>query len=339
MFLWKFTLREIRNRPGRATLTLLSIVIGVAAMVAVDIGTTTTHLAYQNMYEGMAGRAAFEVVAEDGSFFPEDIVQRIGQVPGVKTAVPSVQKVSILWFKEAKVSLLVMGIDPKQDEAVRDYKLYEGEYFGKDSKPYDALLETGFAHGLGVKVGDEVKLGTTRGGLSGSVKDFRIIGLLSPQGAANFNQGGVIFLPLPAAEYFFAKEGAGYINQVSVVLAGSADEKAVQPKIAGILPAGLTVRSPMARAHFGQGNHAIRRKRPEHGLLADDRSRAVHDLQHLPDERRRAPPAIGRAAGGRRHPPANHADVAARRAGDGLRGHRPRLRCWDWPGPISSPTP
>ena len=221
-------------------------------MVAVDIGTSTTHLAYQNMYEGMAGRAAFEVVAEDGSFFPEDAVQRIEQVPGVKTAVPSVQKVSTLWFKKAMVRLLVMGIEPKKDEAVHDYQLAEGEYFGKNSKPYDALLETGFAQGLGVKIGDEVKLGTTRGGLSGSVKEFRIIGLLSPQGAASFNQGGVIFLPLPAAEHFFAKEGDGFINQVSVVLADSADEKAVQAKIAGILPTGLTVRSPMARAHFAK---------------------------------------------------------------------------------------
>jgi len=35
VILWKFTLREIKSRPGRAMLTLLSIVIGVAAVVAV----------------------------------------------------------------------------------------------------------------------------------------------------------------------------------------------------------------------------------------------------------------------------------------------------------------
>lgn len=252
MILWKFTLREIKNRPGRATLTLLSIVIGVAAMVAVDIGTTTTHQAYQTMYEGMAGRAAFEVVAEDGSFFPDEIVNRVRQVPGVKAATPSVQKVSTLWHKDARVRLLVMGIDLTQDEAVRDYDLQEGKYFSENSKKYDALLETGFARGLGVKIGDKVKLGTSRGGLSGGVKNFRIIGLLSPQGAANFNHGGVIFLPLQTAEHFFAKKGLGHINMASVVLTDTADEKAVQAEIADILPAGLTVRSPMARAHFAR---------------------------------------------------------------------------------------
>ncbi len=63
MIFWKFTLREIKSRPGRATLTLLSIVIGVAAVVAVTLGTMSTNQACQNMYVSLAGRAALEVVA------------------------------------------------------------------------------------------------------------------------------------------------------------------------------------------------------------------------------------------------------------------------------------
>ena len=75
MILWKFTLREVKSRPGRATLTLLSIVIGVAAVVAVTVGTATTHQAYQEMYESVAGRAALEVVADGGGFFDEDVAR------------------------------------------------------------------------------------------------------------------------------------------------------------------------------------------------------------------------------------------------------------------------
>ena len=69
MILAKFIFREVKSRPGRATLTLLSVIIGVAAMVAVAIGTTSTHEAYQTMYESMAGRSALEIISEDGSFF------------------------------------------------------------------------------------------------------------------------------------------------------------------------------------------------------------------------------------------------------------------------------
>lgn len=250
MILGKFILREVRSRPGRATLTLLSIIIGVAAMVAVDIGTTTTHEAYRTMYESMAGKAALEIIAEDGSFFPKELAARVAEMPDVESAIPSAQKISTLWFNGAKVRLLIKGIDPSQEAAAGDYELKQGAYFDENTKKYDALLETGFAEGLGVKVGDTVQLGITRGGLSGSMKDFRIIGMLSPRGAANFSQGGVIFLPLPAAEYFFDKEGQ--VNSISVVLNEDANDKAMETKIAGLLPAGLTVRSPMARAHFAK---------------------------------------------------------------------------------------
>ena len=66
-------------------------------------------------------------------------------------------------YRGSKVGLWAMGIDPARDKAVRDYELEEGGFF---QKKYEALLETGFARGLGVGVGDEIKLGP-RGG-SGS---------------------------------------------------------------------------------------------------------------------------------------------------------------------------
>jgi len=82
MVLWRFTLREIFSRPGRATLTLLSIVIGVAAVVSVTVSTSTTHQAYENMYVSMTGNATFEVVAneeqEDVSpIFDQKIVKQL----------------------------------------------------------------------------------------------------------------------------------------------------------------------------------------------------------------------------------------------------------------------
>ena len=38
MKMWQFSVRQISARPGRAVLTILSIVIGVAAVVAVNHG-------------------------------------------------------------------------------------------------------------------------------------------------------------------------------------------------------------------------------------------------------------------------------------------------------------
>ena len=77
MVLWKFTLRELKNRPGRATLTLLSIVIAVSAIVAVNVSSSTTRRAYEEMYSKLAGRAALEVIAEGGGAYDEGIVAKL----------------------------------------------------------------------------------------------------------------------------------------------------------------------------------------------------------------------------------------------------------------------
>jgi putative ABC transport system permease protein len=140
-----------------------------------------------------------------------------------------------------------MGIDPEQDKSVRDYELEEGAFF---TKKYEALLETGFAHGLGIKIGDEIKLATMRGGLNGSMKAFTVVGFLSPRGVAGFKQGGIIFMPLQTAEYLFSK--TGNVNTTSVVLTEDADDKAVAESLRASLPKGLIVRTPVERSQLSK---------------------------------------------------------------------------------------
>jgi putative ABC transport system permease protein len=243
MILSKFTFREIMSRPGRATLTLLSIVIGVAAVVAVTVGTATTNQAFQEMYASVAGRAAFDVVAAGDASFDEKVLADVEKTPGVKAAVPTVQKRTALRFQKKRVVLSVMGIDPERDKAVRDYDLQDGRFFGKG---HEALLEVGFARGLGVNVGDKVKL-TTSGG---RVVSFTVAGLLMPQGVAGFKQGGIVFIPLHTAQSLFAHPGE--VNNISVVLADGSDEKAAMASLAAALPKGLTVRSPMERTSLSK---------------------------------------------------------------------------------------
>ena len=116
MVLLKFIAREVMSRPGRATLTLLSIVIAVAALVSVNVATDTTSQAYQEMYEKVAGRAALEVVAEGGGLYDDSIVAQLEQVPGVKSAVPLFQQLTNLYRGEGKnsikIRMVLMGIDP-----------------------------------------------------------------------------------------------------------------------------------------------------------------------------------------------------------------------------------
>jgi putative ABC transport system permease protein len=242
MVLWKFTLREIKSRPGRATLTLLSIVISVAAVVAVTVSKNTTHQAYKDMYESVAGRAAFEVVADQDRFFDTRIVKTLGKVEGVKAVIPLIQKITRLAFNKLRPFALVMGVDSARSELAQEYELKQGDGFPKENTDDDiAMMEVGFANALGVKAGDEIKL--TVG--NGTVKIFTVVGLLAPRGTSNFNQGGIVFLPLGTAQYYYSKTGG--INLARIVLEPGVDENKVQADLAGTLPAGLQVRTPLSR--------------------------------------------------------------------------------------------
>ncbi len=247
MILWKFTLREIKSRPGRATLTLMSIVISVAAVVAVTVSKNTTHQAYKDMYESVAGRAAFEVAADQDRFFDTRVVNTLEQVNSVKAVIPLIQKTTRLAFNKQRLFTIVMGVDPLRNELAQDYELKQGDGFRKQETEEEiAMMEVGFANALGVKVGDEIKL--TVG--NGTVKIFTIVGLLAPRGTSNFNQGGVVLLPLGTAQYYYSKTGG--INRANIILEPGADENKVQADLAAALPAGLQVRTPSARMQMSQ---------------------------------------------------------------------------------------
>src|SRR3989304_214201 len=238
MVLWKFTLREIKSRPGRATLTLLSIVIGVTAVVAVTVSTTTTQEAYKEMYESISGRASFELVADRDRYFSDGIVKSLKKAHGVKAVVPIIQKTTRLSFNQNRIIAMVMGIDPTQDEAIQDYELKDGTFFRDEE---DALIELGFANALGIKAGDEIKLIVG----NGSVQTFRVAGLLAPRGTSGFNQGGLVFLPLSTAQTHYPRSQS--INKASIILEDGMDESQAQANLAALLPLDLHLRTPAMR--------------------------------------------------------------------------------------------
>ena len=245
MTLWKLTLREIGHRPGRATLTLLSIALGMAAIVAVSLGTATTRDAYRQMYEELAGRAALQITAQGGGSFDRTLAAAAEHVPGVRAAVPSLQRLTVMYFGHKRLDMLVLGIDPSKDREVRQYQVREGRGFDNDHE-YGALLGINFAEGAGIHVGDEVKFMSPRGWPP--LKPVKVVGLLAPGGTAGFNQGSSLFLPLGFAEHCFTLRGK--INTIDLVLEPGADEKAVGAQLAKILAPGLEVHPPAARTQL-----------------------------------------------------------------------------------------
>ncbi len=251
--LWKVSIRGIRSRPGRAFLTLLSIVIAVAAVVSIGIASSTTRRAYREMFAAVTGRAALEITAEGGGSFSESVVALVEKIDGVRGAAPLLQRPTVLYFNGRKVKLIAMGIDPARDEVVRDYELAQGQFF---PGPHGALLEAHFAESLGIAPGDEIQLLTRRGLLS-----LEVSGLLRARGAGAMYMGGLVFVPLPTAQTAFSARHE--IDKIQVVLDDAGKASAVVERISRQLPAGVRAAPPATQTHLVEQTL----KATQHGLL------------------------------------------------------------------------
>lgn len=236
--LWLLGLRQMRARPGRALLTMFSVVIGVAGVVSVTTATNATHHAYHDMYAAMSGRAAMEIVSERGGTCPQSLVEEIEQVPGVQTAAPTVQRASSLYVGEKRVDAVILGVDPQRNHALRDFQLKSGASLEDED---GAVLDASFAASAGVKVGDEIKVFTRSG-----MRRLPVTGMLAPLSVASARQGGTVWVRLDRAQTLFRLDDR--IDTIQVLLKDGVEEEAAEHKVQPLLPPGVIIRHPQARS-------------------------------------------------------------------------------------------
>ena len=119
MSLKKFSWRSMWRRPGRTILTVLSIVIGVAAVVSVSITTATTRNAYKQMAAMVSGKADLVVEGEGEVSFPSSLLSEIQAVPGVQTAVPVFGTLGVLHAHGERIRLQLLGVDVEREDVRR----------------------------------------------------------------------------------------------------------------------------------------------------------------------------------------------------------------------------
>ena len=242
--LWKYTLREVQRRPGRTLLTLLGIVIGVATVVAITATTRATRRSYQNMFEELGGQAALEIVAPgQGGFDPQPALRDLEGIRDIEHAVGIIQTRAGLLTKNGIVPILVLGIDPARDRAVRQWEVKHGHDL--EDGP-GVMVGANFADRIGIGLGDTITLAET--GSTG----LKVVGTLTTRGPASFSGGAIAVMPLERAQNLFHMENQ--VNSIQLVLHEGANPKLVQQEIESRLSAGVQVQTPIARASLAQGS-------------------------------------------------------------------------------------
>lgn len=236
-------LREARQHPGRAILTMASVAIGVAAFVAVTFTTRSTQTAFDEIFQSLAGRASLEIVAPIGQAIPATVAADVADIPGVEAIAPRLQRPAIMIVKEKeRVQLVAAAIDLERDAKVHEYKIVDGEPL-KDSK--GALLSKLLADSLDVKVGDEVGL-LTRSGMI----PLKIVGLFATKTSTMSAQGAGLLIPLRGGQVWF--RARGQLDTIQIVLDKEADEEQVKKEIESRLPNNAELRLPTGRSEMAK---------------------------------------------------------------------------------------
>lgn len=238
----KISVREIFSRPTRALLTFSSIVIGVAAVVSVFLTTSNTRVAQREMLRAVSGKADLEIVANGAQGFPYKMLETVRAADGVKVAAPSVNRFAVLFAGERRAKARVLGIDPRVDQEVRDYKVVQGHALESVGQ---VLVDGSFARSLQINVGDTIRiLG------KGGVREASVVGLVEPSGGSGVAVGSSVYAILPDATKWF-RTGSN-IDQIQVVLSDPDQAAEVTQKLKDALTAEVTVQPPATRSQMAE---------------------------------------------------------------------------------------
>jgi putative ABC transport system permease protein len=253
---WRYILREVARRPGRSLLTLCSIILGVAAVLAIQVTAQSARSAFMHLSEALSGKADIEIVARGGGRFADNLAGKVQQVQGV-SGVPSLRQQTLLYTPDRhRAPVLAIGTDLKQQQAILDLKLSEpGRLPRPGQDPVEAVLEEDLARFAGVRIGGQVRLLTLRG-----LRPLVVVGLVKSLAPIAHSQGDPVFVPLPDLQKLFRREGQ--IDVLQLVLAPGVDRDQAVQELTGRLPTEVEVRpawqktalaSSATRESFDQG--------------------------------------------------------------------------------------
>jgi putative ABC transport system permease protein len=235
--------RFLRGSGASLALTVSAIACGVALVCALDVASHGVLRAFVAVVDTMAGRAALQVTAGDGGFFPESVAATVSEVPGVTTALPVVEATAVVGDGAERETLVIHATDLTSDAAT---DVYEMQAVALEdplvllAHPDSIVLTRPFAARHAIALGDHIDLA-----VAGGRRTFTVRGLVEPAGLLRAFGGNVAVMDLLSAQPVFTRPGL--VTGIDVVVEPTADLAVVSDAIAAVLPPGLRVVTPAQR--------------------------------------------------------------------------------------------
>ena len=199
-------LESLNANKMRSGLTILGIVIGVAAVIAMLAVGSGAQNTITGSISGLGSNLLFVFRGGDDSVRnPQPLtlgdataIADPFQAPSVEAVAPYISSNLPVTFSGESITSSINGVTPEY-LSVRNYSLLEGEFITEEN-----ILGRGSVAVIGVEVAD--KLFGHRDGLIGETiriegQPFRIIGILTPRGGSAFgSEDNVVIIPFSTAQ-------------------------------------------------------------------------------------------------------------------------------------------
>jgi len=235
-------LESLNANKMRSALTILGIVIGVAAVIAMlavgqgaqdtitgsisGIGSNLLFVFSGNFQEEV--RNVQELTLDDA-----EALSDVFQAPHVQSVAPVINSDLEITFAGGSTRAEVNGVTPVFGE-VRNYTISEGEFINQDH-----LLGQASVALIGVEVADN--LFDRREAITGETiriegQPFRVIGVLEPKGGSSFgSQDNVVLVPFTTAQARLIRRSRERVDVIYVQATSADTVKLATDEIAQIL--------------------------------------------------------------------------------------------------------
>lgn len=244
----------LRKHAVRSVLTVLGIVLGVAVFVAMHTANQAVFFAFERTVDRIAGAAQLQVAAGEAGF-PEEVLERVQEVPEVGVAVPVIEAAASTRIA-GQGNILILGVDMTGDRSLRDYDLESGDEAVIDdplvflAQPDSIIVTKEFAERNHLSVGGKLRLWTMVGD-----KAFTIRGIMRSGGLTSAFGGNLAVMDIYAAELVFGR--GRRFDRIDLKLKEGVPVDQGRAAIEKSLGVGFDVRSPSARGQQLESTLAV----------------------------------------------------------------------------------
>ncbi|MEM7342717.1 MAG: FtsX-like permease family protein [Chloroflexota bacterium] len=222
-------LRHSTKHPIQSLLLILSIALGVAMVVAIDLANSSASQAFALSTDSVAGKATHQIIAMPGDL-PSSLYAELRTEAGVTDMAPVVTGLVLLEEAE-ELPLQLLGVDPFAEQPFRSYL---GNSSGGVSigtlvtllvEPNTVLLSETLGNQYNLSPGDEITL------LAGGTPQTAILaGLLQPSDALSERAlNGLILTDISTAQELLNMSGR--ISNIDLILTAETDPQPILDRL------------------------------------------------------------------------------------------------------------